>query len=238
MKITYISFMSLLAILTAFSISANAQAGLNSDNPDIVISPERQAVQIVTSCDGKKKVIVEGYSEGEPMPDDKAREVARLLTALMDYCDQEITARIPETEMSIQLSVNGDPFISVTVIEELPVVLVHGGRPHTERETRIWKAEMDRMIDEGYKVFHDPTLGTNGISCDMCHPDASNTHPETYPKFQTQIKKASLLRDMVNWCIENPLEGKTLSGDDPRMKALEAYIISSRTDKNLEPGKH
>ena len=97
---------------------------------------------------------------------------------------------------------------------------------------------MNRMIDTGYKIFHDPTLGTNGISCDMCHPDASNTHPETYPKFQTQIKKASLLRDMINWCIENPQEGEKLSGDDPRMKALEAYIISERAGKILEPGKH
>jgi hypothetical protein len=23
----------------------------------------------------------------------------------------------------------------------------------------------------------------------MCHPNASNTHPETDPKFQTQLKK-------------------------------------------------
>jgi hypothetical protein len=25
------------------------------------------------------------------------------------------------------------------------------------------------------------------VSCDMCHPDAANTHPETYPKFQPQL---------------------------------------------------
>ncbi len=72
----------------------------------------------------------------------------------------------------------------------------------------------------------------------MCHPDASNTHPETYPKFQTQLKKVALLRDMINWCIENPLEGKTLAEDDPKMKALEAYIISTRKGEALAPGKH
>jgi 3',5'-cyclic AMP phosphodiesterase CpdA len=67
---------------------------------------------------------------------------------------------------------------------------------------------------------------------------ASNTHPETYPKFQTQLKKVALLRDMVNWCILNPLEGKELAHDDPRMKALEAYILSERTGKALAIGKH
>lgn len=62
--------------------------------------------------------------------------------------------------------------------------------------------------------------------------------PETYPKFQTQFKKVALLRDMINWCIENPLEGKKLADDDPQMKALEAYILSQRAGKTVEPGKH
>ncbi len=31
---------------------------------------------------------------------------------------------------------------------------------------------------------------------------------------------------------------KTLSEDDPKMKALEAYMISARAGKTLEPGKH
>jgi thiosulfate dehydrogenase len=221
-----------------FAISVKAENNSVAIKPNVIQDSEKQTVQIVTACDGKKKVIVEGYREGEPMPEYKAREVAKLLMALMDYCGEEITAKIPETEIAIQLSVNGEPFISVTAIEELPLVLVHGAKPHTEREKRVWAAEMNRMIKNGYKIFHDPTLGKNGISCDMCHPDASNTHPETYPKFQTQIKKASLLRDMINWCIENPLEGETLSGDDPKMKALEAYIISARAGKVLEPRKH
>jgi thiosulfate dehydrogenase len=72
----------------------------------------------------------------------------------------------------------------------------------------------------------------------MCHPDASNTHPETYPKFQTQLKKVALLRDMINWCIENPLEGPKLADDDPKMKALEAYILSARKGVAVDPGKH
>ncbi len=238
MKTTYKVFVSLFAIFMMFAITVKAEDNSVAIKPNIIQDSEKQTVQIVTACDGKKQVIVEGYKEGEPMPEDKAREVSKLLMALMDYCEQEITARLPKTEMAIQLSIDGKPFISVKEIEELPLVLVHGAKPHTEREKRIWAAEMKRMIKNGYKIFHDPTLGKNGISCDMCHPDASNTHPETYPKFQTQIKKASLLRDMINWCIENPLEGETLTGDDPKMKALEAYILSARAGKTLEPGKH
>ncbi|CUU00839.1 hypothetical protein JGI1_00093 [Candidatus Thermokryptus mobilis] len=43
----------------------------------------------------------------------------------------------------------------------------------TRRDSLIWERELKAMIEEGYKWFHDPSLGTNGISCDMCHPDAA-----------------------------------------------------------------
>ena len=89
-------------------------------------------------------------------------------------------------------------------------------------------------------MFHsgDELGGTIAVSCDMCHPDAANTHPETYPKFQTQLGRVALLRDMINWCIENPVRGKPLARDDPRMRAMEAYIHAKRKGVPLEPGKH
>ncbi|MBN1488321.1 MAG: hypothetical protein JXA69_00260 [Phycisphaerae bacterium] len=76
------------------------------------------------------------------------------------------------------------------------------------------------------------------VSCDMCHPDGSNTHPETYPKFQTQLGRVVLLRDMINWCIENPVRGKRFEPDDAKMRALEAYIYAQRKGTPLEYGKH
>ena len=72
----------------------------------------------------------------------------------------------------------------------------------------------------------------------MCHPDAANTHPETYPKFQVQMGRVVLLRDMINWCIEQALRGEPFPADDPRMRALEAYILAQRTGTKLNYGKH
>ena len=133
MKVIHKVFISLFVFLmiSAISSSAKADDNLDTDVSKIIQQSKEQAVQIVTACDGKKKVIVEGCREGELMPEHKAREAARLLTALMDYCEEEITARLPETEIAIQLSVNGEPFVSVTALEELPLVLAHGGKPHT-----------------------------------------------------------------------------------------------------------
>ena len=110
----------------------------------------------------------------------------------------------------------------------------------TDRDRLTWEREQKRIIAEGDRLFHDWKAlgGTIGISCDMCHPNGSNTHAETYPKFQTQLKKVAALRDMINWCIENPMKGKPLALDDPRILALEAYMTAQRKGVPLEPGKH
>jgi cytochrome c len=107
----------------------------------------------------------------------------------------------------------------------------------TKEDLKKWEAAYMEVVLEGEKLFHS-ALGSNSVSCDMCHPNASNTHPETYPKFQKQLGKVVTLRDMINWCIENPLEGKPLGLNDPKMIALEAYITWERRGVPLEPGKH
>jgi len=116
----------------------------------------------------------------------------------------------------------------------------HSYGNYTEKDILTWARETEKMVVDGSRIFHNAQLlgSTNGISCDMCHPDASNTHPETYPKFQVQTGRVVLLRDMINWCIENPARGKPLAPDDPRMRALEAYIMAQRTGVKMEYGKH
>jgi cytochrome c len=111
---------------------------------------------------------------------------------------------------------------------------------YTERDLLIWSRETEKLVVDGSRIFHSSELlgGTVGVSCDMCHPDAANTHPETYPKFQAQMGRGALLRDMINWCIEHPVRGKALAADDARMRALEAYILAQRKGVKLDYGKH
>jgi len=113
------------------------------------------------------------------------------------------------------------------------------GQP-TEQDLLIWARETEKFVVEGSRIFHSADLlgSTVAVSCDMCHPHAANTHPETYPKFQSQLGRAVLLRDMINWCIEHPVRGKRLATDDPSMRALEAYIMAQRSGTAMNYGKH
>ena len=108
----------------------------------------------------------------------------------------------------------------------------------TEKDVKHWQDEYMSVVKEGRDLWTSPELGTNGVACAQCHPNAANTHPETYPKFQQQLGRVIALREMINWCIQQPLEGKPLALDDPQMIAMEAYVHWERRGVALAPGKH
>lgn len=108
----------------------------------------------------------------------------------------------------------------------------------TKEDLARWAAEQETVVAKGRAHFTDAKLGSNGVVCAQCHPNAANTHPETYPKFQKQLGKVAQFWEIVNWCIRNPLEGEDLAPDDPRMTALIAYMMHERRGVALEAGKH
>jgi thiosulfate dehydrogenase len=108
----------------------------------------------------------------------------------------------------------------------------------TTADLARWEAEYMTVVNRGEQLFHGGLGNENTVSCDQCHPDAANNHPETYPKFQKQLGKVAVLGEMINWCIRNPLESDPLALDDPRMVALQAYITEQRRRVPLDPGRH
>jgi hypothetical protein len=194
-------------------------------------APPAQDGLVVQLCDGATSVTVPGVQAGRPMPPDQAVAVTRELMARWQRAHpgqrwETAEAAAPAATAAPGqrgASQQGDTYASFT-----------------ERDRRIWQAETDAFVAEGNRIFHSAELlgGTIGVSCDMCHPNAANTHPETYPKYQVQLHRVALLRDMINWCIENPVKGRTLSSDDPKLRALEAYILAQRRGVPLAYGKH
>lgn len=108
----------------------------------------------------------------------------------------------------------------------------------TQEEVDRWMAHFEDVATEGRRLWTSAEIGTNGVVCAQCHPNAANTHPETYPKFQKQLGRVAQLWEMINWCIRNPLEGEDLAADDPKMIAMQAYVYKERRGVELAPGKH
>ena len=128
--------------------------------------------------------------------------------------------------------------ISVIILLVIGLFVIALADEFTKKDQKRWMAEYMSVVEEGRVLWGSGDLGSNGVACGQCHPNAANTHPETYPKFQQQLGKVIALRDMINWCLMNPLEGVALELDDPDMIALEAYIYYERRGVPLDPGKH
>lgn len=108
----------------------------------------------------------------------------------------------------------------------------------TKDDLERWDKEFMTVVEEGRELWVSGELGTNGVACAQCHPNAANTHPETYPKFQQQLGRVIPMRDMLNWCLQHPLEGEALELDDPQLIAMEAYVTHERRGVKLAAGKH
>ncbi len=235
---------TLAAVLVAIGVAARSGAdGPGHELPKHDVPKSKDGNLVVALCDGETTVEVEGVAEGEELTREQAQSVADQLMA--EWKKKNPNARWEDRP--VQVAQAGAPAGSAG---EPPGAAV--GTPgdekvqtgiysaFTERDEKIWQAATDKFVQDGHRIFHDAKAfgGTIGVSCDMCHPDATNTHPETYPKFQVQLGRVAMLRDMINWCIENPARGKPLPDDDVRLKAMEAYILAQRKGVPLDYGKH
>jgi len=119
--------------------------------------------------------------------------------------------------------------------------------PVTPQQLEAYDEAFMEQVKKGDLLFHGDEatakqmgvkLTTTGMACAMCHPFASDTHPQAFPKFQVSMNKFATLRDMINWCIEKPNQGEKIDSDSDAMKALEAYIYWSNSGSVLVPGKY
>jgi thiosulfate dehydrogenase len=110
--------------------------------------------------------------------------------------------------------------------------------PFDDKTLKDMQQELLEVVKKGDALWHSGKLGTNGHACAGCHPDGANSNANTFPKFQSNIGKVATLREMINWCIKNPLEGKELPEHSEEMKALEAYAIYMHRGLALQPGEN
>jgi hypothetical protein len=219
------SFLALILLASTLAAKADSQSAAPQQSPAAPASGSKT----VKLCDNKTTVQV---SNDAPKTRAEGQKISDALMA-------QWKATNPDTKW-VQDEVEAHQVVTPADNSKL----VGAGQSTTygavtQQDVQVWKNETYKTAVYGSKVFHSgDELGSEiAVSCDMCHPRAANTHPESYPKFQPQLGRVALLRDMINWCIEHPVRGKVLAPDDPKMRALEAYIIAQRKGVALDYGK-
>lgn len=109
--------------------------------------------------------------------------------------------------------------------------------PRSEAQIAQEQEALMQVVAKGDGLWHNPSLGSNGLACGNCHPDGSASNPHTFPKYQTNLGKVGTLRDMINWCIMVPMQGKALALDSDEMIAMEAYATFAHRGVAIAPAK-
>jgi thiosulfate dehydrogenase len=141
--------------------------------------------------------------------------------------------------------------VSVVAVLAAVVVIVGPARankdPVTPQQLAAYEQVFMDEVKKGDLLFHGDEatakamgvkLTATGMACAMCHPFASDTHPQAFPKFQVSMNEFATLRDMINWCIDKPNQGEKIDPNSEAMKALEAYIYWSNSGSVLVPGRY
>lgn len=111
------------------------------------------------------------------------------------------------------------------------------GPVHRDDLVRKEKKMFSESLALGEKLWYDRSLGSNGMSCNHCHPDAAATHPETFPKFKSQMGGVVSAQQFINWCVVIPLQGKAFELGGKELTALEAYMVFQNRGQTLSPGE-
>jgi thiosulfate dehydrogenase len=224
-----------VVMLVTLAISNAVEAQQEAKHP---ATPNDEQMMVVKLCDGVTSKALPGVKPDARLSSEQAQAVSNELMAMW-LAKQPAATRVAWLREVAQTEQKPKTTSKPRSAKSKQQVEVQSN-DFSLRDQQIWQEELKREIEYGNKIFHDDKLigSTNGVACAMCHPNAANTHPETYPKYQVQLQRVAMLRDMINWCIENPSLGKQLDANDPKMRALEAYIMAQRKGVAMEYGKH
>ncbi len=128
--------------------------------------------------------------------------------------------------------------VAIVSFSFLTIEPAQARKPFTQDELTAQDKDLMATVKEGDDLWHSAKLGKNGLACANCHPDAAASNPHTFPKWQANLGQVIPLRDMINWCIQVPLEGQTLDANSKEMKALEAYSFYMHRGFKLKPGEN
>jgi thiosulfate dehydrogenase len=128
--------------------------------------------------------------------------------------------------------------VGVALLGSLGTVAIFARAPFTDAQLADQQKELLEVVNKGRDLWHgsNPSMSTNGLACGNCHPDAAASNPQTFPKWVPQLNAVAPMREMINWCIVHPQNGKALDVSSADMVALEAYAFYLYRGEKIQPG--
>lgn len=125
------------------------------------------------------------------------------------------------------------------------------------QRVRHIRQKQTTMLEYGRHLFGDASLGTNGQTCESCHPGGGTTGAEAqvpmrdyripiptlsgasarFPKYKMPNDRVITLAQMTDNCIRLFLDGKGVLLNSREAVALSMYVSSLSNGQTVQIGK-
>ena len=108
-------------------------------------------------------------------------------------------------------------------------------------KSEIARAAEQAALERGRQIYLDENLGTNGLSCNSCHPNGAETRAEAYPRYKHVLGTMATISMTHNFAVVNENRGKKWELGSKDANALTLYVTFLANGKKMtlsEPLKY
>ena len=102
------------------------------------------------------------------------------------------------------------------------------------KKTDLAKIETQKAYERGRQMWFDENLGSNGRSCESCHPNGFLTNAETYPRYKHILRTIATISMTHNFAIVNESDGKPWVIGSEDANAIALFVMAFANGKRLE----
>jgi sulfur oxidation c-type cytochrome SoxA len=100
-------------------------------------------------------------------------------------------------------------------------------------QAELVRNEELKTLSRGKVIWFDPNTGTNGRSCESCHPGGEMTNSESYPRYKHVLRTMATLSMTHNFAVVNESKGRPWELGSEEANALVLFVMSLANGKPI-----
>jgi cytochrome c len=108
---------------------------------------------------------------------------------------------------------------------------------------KLASGNRSKLAAQGRQLWNDPSLSSNGMSCNSCHVSYASLNPSFAKPYPHRVAMPSQMAgtgkisadEMVQFCMLVPMQSKTLPWSSTQLAALTAYTHELQKEFKANP---
>lgn len=118
------------------------------------------------------------------------------------------------------------PVFGLVFLGGLSMLLLHcqASRPRVIIKSETARAAEQQALERGRQIYFDEDLGSNGLSCNSCHPKGMDTRAEAYPRYKHVLGTMATISMTHNFAVVNENRGNKWELGSEDANAIALYV--------------